>query len=565
MESIKSEIVKELEKLDVKNTRLEKPPENIDADLSFPCFDLAKELKKNPVEIAKDISSKLKIKNIKEVKPLGPYVNFYIDWEKIGSVVLSEILKNKEKYGSSSAGNRSADRFRPSHENVIMDVYQANPFKSFHIGHIRNAIFGESVRRLLEFTGRKTTTVTYNGDVGVHVARWLWYYNNFYKGSVPKENFTKWAGQIYAESSKKMEEDKKYEEEMNEVNRKMDRRDPKLMEEWKRFRQMCYDDYEKIAKELQVKVDHNIPESECEEPGKKLVKELYSQSKLVNSEGAIGIDLKKYNLGFFILLKSDGTALYSTKDFGLRQLKNKLGKFDKFLYVVGSEQDLYFQQLFKVYEILGFSHGEHKHLSYGLVTLKEGKMASRLDNVILYEDLRDEMVKMALEQIDAKNPDLKNKKEVAKQVAFAAIKFQMLSIENQKFIKFDWEQAIDINGRSGPYLQYTTVRANKILEKEKPPIKFDGSLLKEKSEIEILKHLAEFPETVKRSAENYSPHILTNYLFDLAQKFNTFYQSIQVLKAEQETKSARLALVKAVSIVLENGLDLLGIEIPKEM
>ncbi|MBI4163992.1 MAG: arginine--tRNA ligase [Candidatus Aenigmarchaeota archaeon] len=553
MESVKSEIMKALEKAGVKNPKVEKPPESIDADLSLPCFELAKEMKKSPVEIAKELAGKLKPKNVK-VKPLGPYVNFYIDWERVGQDLLEKILKEKEKYGSAKIK-----------ENVIMDVYQANPFKSFHIGHIRNAVFGESVRRLLEFTGRKTTTVTYNGDVGVHVARWLWYYNNFYKGSVPKENFAKWVGQIYAESSKKIAEDKKYEDEMNEVNRKMDKRDPKLMEEWKKFRKLCYVDYEKIAKELQVKVDHNIPESECEEPGKSKVKELHKQGKLVESEGAIGIDLKNYGLGFFILLKSDGTALYSTKDLGLRQLKSKLGEFGKYLYVVGSEQDLYFQQLFKAYELLGFSHGEHHHLSHGLVTLKEGKMSSRLGNVILYEDLRDEMVKMSLEQIEQKNPDLKNKQDVARQVAFAAIKFQMLCIENHKFIKFDWDQALDINGRSGPYLQYTTVRANKILDKENPPVKFDASLLKDKQEIELLKKLAEFSEAVKKSADAYSPYILTTYLFELSQNFNAFYQSSPVLQAETKLKQARLALVKSVSIVLKTGLNLLGIEVPEEM
>ena len=554
MDLIKQEIVKELERAGVKTPRVEKPPQGVDADLAFPCFELAKELKKSPVEIAKELAGKMKIKNLKEIKAIGPYVNFYLNWNKIGQTVLEEVLKEKDKYGSDSVK-----------ESVIMDVYQANPFKSFHIGHVRNAVFGESVRRLLEFTGRKATAVTYNGDVGVHVARWLWYYNNFYKGSVPKTNFTKWAGQIYAESSKKMEESEKYKEEVDEVNRKLDKRDAKLMEQWKKLRKLCYDDFGKIAKELQVKVDHNIPESDCVEPGKWLVKELYEKGKLVNSEGAIGIDLKDYNLAFFILLKSDGTALYSTKDFGLRQLKSKLGKFDKFLYVVGSEQDFYFQQLFKTYELLGFSKGEHHHISHGLVTLKEGKMASRLGNVILYEDLRDEMVEMALKQIEEKNPKLKNKKKVAKQIAFAAIKFQMLSIENHKFIKFDWDQALDINGRSGPYLQYTAVRANKILEKEKSQTKYDSSLLKEEAETDLLKTLAEFPETVSKSAASYSPYILTTYLFELAQEFNAFYQSVPVLQADAKTKQARLTLVKAVSIVLENGLGLLGIESPDEM
>ncbi len=555
MDLLKQEIVKALEKAGVKNPRLEKPPESIDADLSLPCFELAKELKKNPVEIAKDLAGKLKIKNVKEVKPLGPYVNFYIDWEKIGSSVLEEILKKKENYGSDNVK-----------ENVIIDTYNANPFKNIHIGHVRNAVLGESVRRLLEFTGRKTTPITYNGDVGIHVARWLLYYKKFSKGTIPKKDFSKWVGQIYAMSANKAKDSEEFENEAQELNRKLDKRDPELVKVWKKFRDLCYTDYKKIANEIGIQIDHNIPESTCEEPGKAKVAELFKEGKIVESNGALGVNLEKYGLGFFMLLKSDGTALYSTKDFGLLYNKRKLGNFDKYLYVVGSEQEFYFKQLFKAYEVLDTpDKGKHYHVSYGLVDLKEGKMSSRLGNVILYEDLRDEMVKMALEQIDVKNPDLKNKEKVAKQVAFAAIKFQMLCIENHKFIKFDWDQALDINGRSGPYLQYTTVRANKILEKEKPSLKSDGSLLKEKQEIDLLKKLAEFSETVKKSADSYSPHILSNYLFELAQQFNSFYQSVPVLQAEEKLKSARLALVKSVSTVLTTGLYLLGTEVPKEM
>ena len=556
MELIKAEILKSLEKAGVKNPVVEKPPKGIDSDLAFPCFNLAKELKKNPVEIAKELAPKLKPQYVKAVEAIGPYVNFHIDWEKVGGLVLEEILTSKTKYGS--VGSRSK-------EKIIMDVYQANPFKSFHIGHVRNAVLGDSVRRLLEFTGRNVTTVSYNGDVGTHVARWLWYYNNFYKGLVPKKDFTKWAGQIYASSSKKADENEKYKEEIDGVNRKLDKRDPEILKEWKKFRGLCYVSFSSIAKEMGIKVDNNIPESECEGPGKTLVKSLYKKGKLVESEGTIGIDLKGYNLGFFILLKSDGTALYSTKDFGLLQQKSKLGKFDRFLYVVGSEQDMYFQQLFKAYELLKLSAAEHHHISHGLVTLKEGKMASRLGNVILYEDLRDEMVGMATKLIEEKNPKLKNKKDVAKEVAFAAIKFSMLNIENHKFIKFDWDQALDINGRSGPYLQYACVRARSILKKAGKTAKFDSSLLKEKEEIDVLKALSEFPEVVLKSANAFSPYILTNYLFDLAQSFNSFYQSVQVLNSEPKTKAARLALVKAGSFVIESGLNLLGIGVPEEM
>ncbi len=315
---------------------------------------------------------------------------------------------------------------------------------------------------------------------------------------------------------------------------------------------------------MEIKVDHVIPESLCEEPGKGLVRELRREGRIIESEGTLGIDLKEYGLGYFMLLKSDGTALYSTKDFGLIQLKANLGNFDKYIYVVGSEQEFYFKQLFKTYQLLGLAKGEHHHLSHGLVTLKEGKMASRLGNVILYEDLRDEMMKMALDQINKKNPKLKSKKNIGKKIAFAAIKYSMLNIENNKPIKFDWDQAMDTNGRSGPYLQYTFVRAASILGKSKLG-KFDASLLREKAEIDILKKLAEFPGIVKKAADSYSPHEITTYLFELAQLFNGFYHLHPVLIEDMKLRAARLALVKAVSLVLEKGLELLGIETVREM
>ncbi len=548
MELVKQEIIKDLKKLGVTNPRIESP-RGVDSDLAFPCFELAKEKKRNPKELAEELASKSKPKFVKEVKAIGPYLNYYIDWSTVGQKLLESV---DDKYGSSK-----------SKENVIMDVYQANPFKSFHIGHVRNAVFGESVRRLLEFGGRKTTTVTYNGDVGTHVAKWLWHYHKFYKGTIPKKNFSKWVGEIYAKASEKVKESPGYEEEVKEVNRKLDKRDPSLTKDWEKIRQLCYDDYSRIAKELGIKVDHNIPESTCEEPGKKKVIELRKEGKIIESEGTLGIDLKKYDLGFFMLLKSDGTALYSTKDFGLLTQKSKLGDFDKYLYVVGSEQEFYFKQLFKSYEALKMPHaGKHHHVSHGLVTLKEGKMASRLGNVILYEDLRDETVKMVLEKM--KDSKLKNIEEISRQVAFGAIKFSMLNVENHKLIKFDWDQALDFNGRSGPYIQYTYVRTRGILEGQKIG-RIDASLLKEESEINLMKKLSQFPHIVSRSAEEYSPYLVANYLFELSQEFNQFYQSVSVLKSEDEVKRARLLLVKSVSHVLKTGLWLLGIESPEKM
>jgi arginyl-tRNA synthetase len=542
--SLKEDIAKELK---VPLEEIEKPEKY--GDLAYPCFNMAKKLKKNPNEIAKELASKLKIKFIEKVEAIGPYVNFYINWKDFSQ----ELLKNMDKgYGS-----------RNDKETVIMDVFQPNPFKPFHIGHIRNAVLGESIRRILEFCGKKTIAVSYMGDVGTHVAKWLWYFNNFYKGEVPKENVSKWAGEIYAEATRKVAENEEYEDEVKEVNRKLDERDPEIMKLWEKIRGLCLEDFWRIRDELGVHLDDNFYESEVEGPGKELVNKLLKEGKAKISEGAVVADLEKYGLDTFLLLKSDGTALYSTKDLGLIQLKMKKYKFDKSLFIVAAEQEMYFKQLFKTMEIFKISGWDKNvHVSYGLVVLKDGKMSSRYGTVILYEDLRDEMIKKVGEIL--KDSDLEDKEDVAKKVAFGAIKFPMLNIESRKTIKFDWEQALDFEGKSGPYLQYSYVRAFNILNKAE--IKdYDASLLREDIELRIIKKIAVFPEVVRQASEHYAPNEISNYLFELAQEFNSFYHDLPVLKAEDKLKNARLKLVESVMTVLGNGLHLLGIPLLEKM
>ena len=543
---LKQEIAKEL---GTEERSIEEPEKF--GDYAYPCFEISKRLNKDPKEVASELASKLKIKFIGRIEAIGPFLNFYVDWASFSKELLESI---DEDYGSWEED-----------ETVMMDVFQANPFKSFHIGHVKNAATGEAIRRMLEKTGRKTITVNYNGDVGIHIARWLLYYRKHFKGELPKKDFTKFSGEIYAKSSQLAKDDPKFEEEAQELNRKLDQRDPSIMKEWKEFRDMCYKDIDVIKEELKVKVDAMIPESECEEPGKRIVMQLYNDGKLIKSEGAIGIDMEKYGLGFFILLKSDGTAIYATKDVGLLHLKQEKFKFDRMLYVVGNEQKFYFQQLFRAFDLLGlYPLEKSRHIPNGVVTLKEGKMASRLGNVIAYEDLRDIMINKILEEINAKNPGLENKEETARKIALGAIMFQMLDTEDNKTIKFDWDQALDTQGRSGPYLQYSLVRALNIINKDKMG-KSDSSLLKEETELRLLKIMARFPDVVKNATDSYAPNVVANYIFELAQSFNSFYQSVQVLKAEERVKNARLRLVEAFTIVLKSGMYLLNVPFLEKM
>ncbi|MBN2101594.1 MAG: arginine--tRNA ligase [Candidatus Aenigmarchaeota archaeon] len=542
--------------VDEKDIALETPPNEKMGDFAFPCFTLSKKMKKSPVNIAKELADKIRPSGmIDEVKPVGPYLNFFADWEKLGKNILESIKNDGNDYGKGEGGL-----------TYLLEVFQANPFKSFHIGHVKNAVFGEAINRILLFNGFKTITVNFSGDVGTHVAKWLWYFKKFYKDEIPKEDFSKWAGEIYASACEKAEEKEEYKEEVAEINRLVDRKDSSIMDLWKNIRDLCYDDLKKIKDELGVSVEKWYPESETVAEGKKVVKELIEKGILEESDGAYIANLEKYNLGVLVFMRNDGTPLYAAKDAGLLHIKKKDHKVDKFLYVVASEHELYFKQLFKVYELAGFSKPDDNiHISYGLVTLKEGKMASRLGNVIVYEDLKNEMIKRAKEEIEKRNPDLENKDEIARIVAFGAMKFTMLNIDNVKPIKFDWDEALDMQGRTGPYIQYTHARICSLLRKAEAGGTIDASLLKDEKEISLLRHLSKFGQIVEDAGRELKPLIITNYVYELASKFNEFYQFVPVIKADEDVKKARIGLIEAVKQVLGNGMWILGIEGPEEM
>ena len=559
---IESEIRKDLEKAGFKNAKIEKPPEGICAYFSIPCFQYASEMKKAPHMVAIDAAKHIRAGGIiKEIKVVGAYVNVYVDKKILAKKVVSDIIKKEEKYGSLNEKGK-----------VIMDVFQPNTHKAFHIGHLRNAILGESIRRILSFSGKKPVAVSYMGDIGAHVAKWIWYYTKFYKGKIPKKDVSKWAGEIYTKATFKVDENKeKYEKEIHEIHLKLEERDPKLTKIWKDTRKLCIDAISVVQKELDVHLDDAIYESEVEMPGKEIV--IGCQKKMPKvikkSEGAVIVDLEKYNLGVFVLLKSNGATLYSTKDIGLADMKNrKFGRYDESLFIVAVEQEHHFRQLFKTLELIGMKNYEkNHHISYGLVKLADAKMSSRLGNIVLYEDVRDKMKENIGDVVAEKNPSLAGKKEVIDIIALGAIKYSMLNHDTVKTITFSWDRAADFEGNSGPYLQYSYARSKSLLRKSgcKKICYFEPLLKLCDEEADLIEKMSEFPVAVSHAASEYSPHIITNYLYSLAKIYSRFYNDVPVLKAEQKTKMFRLSLVAAYCIVMKNGLELLGIKVPEEM
>lgn len=539
---------------------LEVPPNPKMGDLAFPCFTLAKTMKKDPVSIARELSSSFKPSGaITGAEAVGPYLNIFLDWGKVGGAAIEEILKKKDKYGLNS----------PRKETLMVEYSHPNTHKAFHIGHVRNISLGESLSRILQFNGYKVARTNYQGDIGPHVAKCIWGYLNIYKGKAPKKDRGMWLGKVYAEASQKAS-NPKVEQEIREINKALYAGDPKLTEVLKKTRKWSLEYFDEIYKDFGAKFDRFYFESEVEGPGIKKSRELLKQGVAKMSEGAILIDLEKCKLSIWILLTQDGTPLYSVKDIILAELQAKEYKPSKIIHVVGSEQNLHFKQLIKTLEMIApdLAKIEH-HLSYGLVNLKSGKMASRMGKVITYEDVKNKLLEKSIKETAKRNPKMSKRgiEEIAKKVALAALKYDMLRTSPEKLIVFDWERALSLEGNTGPYIQYGHTRICSILDKAgSRPGKFDASLLKDPKEKELIKELVDFPRVLEDSARDFRPHYVVNYLYNLANTFNGFYEKCRVIQAEtKELKKARLALAAATKVVLKNGLNLLGIDALEKM
>lgn len=581
------ELVKILEKAEVsaEEDKVEIPPNPKFGDLAYPFFHLAKEQQQSPNEIAQEVAEKITIPDkspFNRAVATGGYINFFIDWENIGIDILKKILKDGAKYGKpeKKKGKKKAKTKRSKKNKIMVEFAHPNTHKSFHIGHLRTACLGESLCRILEKTGEKVVRSNYQGDVGPHVAKCLWGFINLYNNTVPKEWEDKkgeWLGRVYAEANKKISEDKTAEEQMRDINKKIYAQDKSVKKIWKMTREWSLEDFDKIYKELGTHFNKLYLESAVEKRAIEIAKKLEKNGVAKESEGAIIIDLTDQNLGIFVLLTKEGLPLYESKDLALAEMQFGDFPIRQCIHVVGSEQTFYFKQLFKVFEIVKSpSAGNSIHLVYELVSLKDGKMSSRLGTLVLYTELRDKMLEKVRKEVEKRNPDLEKseKERISMAIAIAAIKYGIIGTSPEKRILFDWELALQLEGNTGPYLQYAHTRCHSILEKAKesnltPDLgELEGVELDRlnKNERELMKKLVRFPDEVAQAAKDLRPHYICNYAFDLATAFSAFYQECPVIKAGTgNQRQFRLALVAATKQVLANALGLIGIEALEKM
>jgi arginyl-tRNA synthetase len=483
-------------------------------------------------------------------------------------------------------------RGQPKNERVMIEYAQPNTHHSFHIGHFRNAVLGEALARLVEFAGFDTIRATYPGDIGLGVITVLWIYQKFYQGQEPEgiHERGQWLLKLYVEGTALIEPkndetpDEKtlresYDAERRELYLKWDAHDPVVRGLWLKTRQWSLDELNDIFSMLDIKMDVWFFESDVDEPAKAIVEELVERgiadderpqggAVVVHIDEKLGLKKEKYRSN--ILLRSDGTTLYLTKDLALAKIKFDTYHVDRSIYVVDVHQSLHLQQAFKILEMWGFPQAEKcYHLQYGFVNLPEGGMSARRGRLVLFKDVSDEAIRRVMMEIEQKNPDLPHalRQTVAQQVGLGAMTYAMLSIDNNKDMVYDMQAALNFDGHTGPYIQNAHVRANSILKKGDgipSQASFDYPLTSH--EVQLVDIISRFPDTVELAALEYRPLMIANYAYDLAATFHSFYHVVPVIQTENpQVRDARLRLVAAARQTLANALRLLDIQAPDVM
>ncbi len=534
---------------------LETPPAEKMGELAFPCFSLAKKFKKAPAQISQELRQKIAVPEksiVEKVEFDGPYLNFFFKKDAFAEQVLKEA--SKENFGK---GKKS--------EKVMIEYSNPNPLKGFHVGHFRNTALGAALARIMEFSGFEVIPVNYYNDTGSHVSKTLWAYDKWYKDKENKvANKGEWIGLIYVHAAEELQKNPEQEEHTRKIQQKLEEGEEYWDKLHNKLRYWSTDEFSRIYKELGAGFKKIYWDSEFVTSGKKIVNQLSKHNLVYEEDGAPILNLEDFGLGKKALLRGDETALYITKDLALVQQRFKDFKLDRLIYVVGSEQKLYFQQLFKTLEILGFKEAKQLyHLSYELVLDAEGKkFSSRKGNAPLYSLFAEKAKEKALKEVLKRNKEIlpKVQKEIADKIAIGAMLYWMLKYSNNKTISFDLDKALEFQGDTGPYLQYSLVRARKILKKaELKPDAKHLKLLTSEQEFKLVKQISKFPEIVDKAAESYQPHMLANYAFELASMFAAFYEKCDVIHAEENLKAARLFLVQAFLNVIRKALELLGI------
>ena len=544
---------------------IEVPPDSKMGDYAFPCFRLAKELRKAPPAIAQELKEKIKLDEgiLEKIDVVGGYLNFFINKSSFAKAVMEEVGAKGENYGKIDIGQG---------RNVVIDYSSPNIAKPFHIGHLRSTVIGGALYKIYKFLGYNSVGINFLGDWGVQfgkVMAGLSLWKDEY--DFEQEEEINIILKIYVRFSNEEKENPELTVLAKQWLKKLEDGDEETRKIWEHLREISLENYQRTYNLLNVTFDSYHGEAYYNDKMEPIVEELREKNLLVESEGALVVNLDEYDMPPCIIITSAGTTIYATRD--LAALKDRIENydFDKAIYVVGSEQQLHFKQIFKVLELMGYEKYAKRceHVPFGLVVGRDGqKIGSRKGNSVSVEDILKESIEKVQKIMEEKNPNLEGKEEIARKVGVGAIIFNDLANTRIKDEIFDWDLLLNFNGETGPYIQYIYVRTKSVLEKAGYMPNYadiNTDLLLDEEAIAVIKNLERFTETVINAAQKNEPSIIARFLLDLAKSYSNFYNEYKIIVEEKEMQDARLFLTYATSIVLRKGAELLGMEMPEKM
>ncbi|MBR0597051.1 arginine--tRNA ligase [Sinanaerobacter chloroacetimidivorans] len=545
---------------------LEIPTDSKMGDYAFPCFKLAKALRKAPPIIAQDIAAKLKEQDLFErVENVNAYVNMFLSRKFFMKELLTAVTAEKENYGSSDVGKN---------RKVIVEFSSPNIAKPFHIGHIRSTVIGNSIYKIYDFLGYDTVRINHLGDYGTQFGKMIVAYRKWGREEDVTNEPIKTLLGYYVKFHEEAEKDSALEDEARAVFTRLENGEPEEVRLWQWFRDESLKEFNRVYKMLGIEFDSYAGESFYSDKMERIVNMLKEKNLMVESEGAQIVELEQYNMSPALIMKKDGSTLYITRDIAAAVYRKEHYDFYKNLYIVASQQNLHFQQWIKIIELLGYDWAQDcVHIPFGLVSLEEGTMSTRHGRVVFLEEVLNRAVNQTKEIIIEKNVNTDNIDETARQVGIGAVIFQELSNNRIKDYVFSWDKVLNFEGETGPYVQYTHARAASVLRNageiaEKALARASGANMDYvigDSAYELAKLIYRFPEIVVDAAEKYEPSIVTRHIVDIAQSFNKFYHDEHILVDNEEEKTAKIILSFAAKQTIKNGLQLLGMEVPERM
>lgn len=539
---------------------IEVPPNKEMGDFAFPCFKLAKVFRKAPNMIAADLAENIEANGaISKVMPLGGYVNFFVNKSQLAKTVINDVLTKKEKYGHSDLGQEKA---------VVIDFSSPNIAKPFHIGHIRTTVIGNALYKIYDSQGYNVVRVNHLGDYGTQFGKLIVAFKLWGSKEAVEANPIPELLKLYVKFHDEAEQKPEMEDEARAWFTKLENGDEEAKALWQWFRDESLKEFARVYDLLDIEFDSYAGESFYSDKMDVVIEQLKEKGLLVQSQGTNVVDLEEYNMPPALITKNDGSTLYMTRDLAAAIYRKNTYDFDKCIYVVGSQQSLHFQQLFKVLELMGYEWSKDLiHVPFGMVALEEGTMSTRKGRVVFLEDVLKQAVEKTKEIVLSKNPNAKNVDQIAKQVGVGAVVFQELSNSRIKDYTFSWSRTLSFEGETGPYVQYTHARCCAVLRKAEEEVTTDINydLLSDGDGAEVLKVIGSFNKSILAAMRKNEPHIITRFVLDLAQAFNKFYHDNPILVEDAELRKARLALVAATRQTIENALALLGMHAPERM